>query len=315
MQHVLKIAALTAMLMLQGCGKSDTAATKEEAKAASPGITLTAEQRGGLDLATAMLAAVSYSGQLSGYGVVVAMDSIAQSDADLITAASNVAQSAAAAARAKALSTGEDAAVSRETYETAAAKASGDQAALALAQRKADATFGIAAPWHNGANRAAIMTRLQSGGSVLVRVTFPMGANVSPNHLTITRMGAGSKRWMALTTWEAPADPAVPGHSFFALVDGSGLAQGERVIASIPTGAPQSGVIVPAAALLLGENDSWAYVKTAAQTYLRTRIDTSHPDGDGYFVTQGLKPGQEVVTRGAGQLYAFEINPNAAPEE
>jgi hypothetical protein len=90
---------------------------------------------------------------------------------------------------------------------------------------------------------------------------------------------------------------------------------GQVIIATIPTGAPQAGVLVPRSALIMGESDSWAYLKTKADTYLRTRIDTSRPEGDGYFITEGLKPGQEVVTAGAGQLYAREINPATEPAD
>jgi hypothetical protein len=123
-------------------------------------------------------------------------------------------------------------------------------------------------------------------------------------------MGNGSKSWATAAVWDAPADASIPGRSLFALVDGSDLAQGERVLATIPIGAPQAGVLVPQGALVMGEGDSWAYLKTGDNSYVRSRIDTSRPENDGYFVTQGFTPGQEVVTAGAGQLYAREINPS-----
>jgi membrane fusion protein, multidrug efflux system len=316
MRHELRMAALTALLALAACGKgAPEADKKEEAKGEGPGITLTAEQSEGLGLQTAKLVAASHRGQLTGYGMVMAIDAIAQSDADTASAEAAAAQSQAAAARARDLSTGEDAAVSRETYEVAAAKAATDQTAVLLARRKADAAFGPDAPWRTPAQRAAILPRLQSGRSVLVKVTFPIGANVTPQRFNIARMGVNGKSWSTGAVWNAPADATIPGRSLFALVDGSDLAQGERVIATIPTGAPQAGVLVPHTALVMGESDSWAYLKTKENTYLRTRIDTTQPDGDGYFVAEGLKPGQEVVTTGAGQLYAREVNPSTEPAD
>lgn len=311
MRHGWKVAALAALLTLAACGKGTPAADKkEEAKDEGPGITLTAEQSEGLGLETAKLTAVSYRSQITGYGMVMTFDTIAQSDADLASAEAAAAQSQAAAARAKDLSTGEDAAVSRETYEAAAAKSATDQTAVLLARRKADAAFGANAPWRSTAQRAAILARLQSGRSVLVKVTFPIGATVTAQRFSVARMGTSNKNWVTGAVWNAPADATIPGRSLFALVDGSDLAQGERVIATIPTGAPQAGVLVPHSALVMGEGDSWAYLKTKADTYLRTRIDTSRPDDDGYFVAEGFKPGQEVVTTGAGQLYAREMNPS-----
>lgn len=312
MRYGMRVAALAALLALGACGKGAAPAAdkKEEAKEEGPGITLTEEQSEGLGLVTAKLSASSYRGAITGYGMVAAFDAIAQSDADTASAEAAAAQSQAAAARAKDLSTGEDAAVSRETYEAAAAKSTTDQAAVLLARRKADAAFGNNAPWRSGAQRATILARLQSGKSVLVKVTFPIGATVTAQKFSVTRMGAGSKSWATSSVWDAPADATIPGRSLFALVDGSDLAQGERVLATIPTGAPQAGVLVPQGALVMGEGDSWAYLKTGDNTYVRSRIDTSRAENDGYFVTQGFTPGQEVVTAGAGQLYAREMNPS-----
>lgn len=316
MRHGMKVAALAALLALSACGKDTPEADKkEESKADGPGITLTAEQSEGLGLETAKLAPASYRGALTGYGMVMAFDAIAQSDADIASAQAAAAQSRAAAARAKDLSTGEDAAVSRETYEAAAAKAATDQAAVLLARRKADAAFGTGAPWRNAARHAAILARLQSGRTVIVKVTFPIGAVVTPQKFSITRMGASGKSWSTDAVWEAPADNTIPGRSLFALIEGSDLAQGERVIATIPTGTPQAGVLVPRSALVMGESDSWAYLRTKADTYLRTRIDTSRPEDGGYFVTEGFRSGQDVVTAGAGQLYAREINPSTEPAD
>jgi hypothetical protein len=309
-------AGLMVLALLAGCGKKEEP-TKEEAKAEGDGITLTTEQSEAMGLVTGKLQAANYRGELAGYGVVSAFDAVAQSDADTATATAAAAQSSAAAARARELSTGADAPVSRETYEAAASKSAADQAALLLARRKGDAAFGIAAPWRGG-NRGAILARLQTGRSVLIHVTFPIGAGagITAQRFRVSRMGGNGKSWLTSSVWAAPADPTVPGRSFFGLVDGSDLAQGERVIASIPTGAPQAGVIVPAAALLLGESDSWVYLKTGEETYLRARIDTSRPMEGGYFVSGGgFSGGQNVVTQGAGLLYAHEINPSTEPEE
>ena len=321
MRCEIKFAVLAAaLLMLAAGGKGkpdDDDAPKKQITAHKddgPGLVLTAEQSEAMGLETATLAAVSHRDQLAGYGSVQMLDTIAQADADTTSAEAVAAQSAAAAARAKELASGDDAAISRETWEVANAKATTDQAALLLARHKADATFGLNAPWRSGAQRSAILARLQSGRTVLVKASFPIGASINAKSFSITRLGANSKGWDTASVWEAPADTAIPGRSLFALVDGSDLAAGERVIATLTVGAPQKGVLVPATALVLGESETWAYIKNA-DTYLRTRIDISHPEGDSYFVATGLEPGQEVVTSGAGQLYAREINPSTGPED
>jgi predicted small lipoprotein YifL len=318
MRHEMKVATLAAaLLMLAACGKggpdADDAPKKKEADKDS-GLELTAEQVAALGLTTARLEAVSYRVRLAGYGTTLAFDTIAQADADIATAEAAAAQSAAAAARAKELSGGDDAAVSRETWEVAAAKAATDQAAVLLARRKADVAFGLNAPWRNTAQRTAVLARLQSGRTVLVKVTFPPGASIDTKSFSITRVGDNGTGRETATVWEAPADAMIPGRSLFALVDGSDLASGERVIATLAVGAPQQGVRVPAIALVLGESDAWAYIKKD-DDYVRIRIDTSHPDGDGYFASEGLQPDQEVVTGGAGLLYAREVNPSTKSDD
>ena len=312
MRRGVTAAALAALLALAACDKSATDADKKDDKDAAPGVALSADESKSLGLATAPAQAASYRAQITGFGVVMALDSVAQSDADFVTAEAAASQSAAAAARAKDLSTGADAAVSREIYEAAQAKAAADQAALALASRKADATFGRNAPWHVGAERGAIMARLQSGRSVLVRATFPTGAFTIPKSLIITRLGGDAKSWTASTVWDAPADPNIPGRSVFALLDGSDLAQNERVSVSVPVGPAASGLEVPASALVLNDGESWVYVQNGDNHYVRAQIDTSRPLGSGYFMPAGggIAPGQKIVTNGAGLLLSREINPS-----
>jgi hypothetical protein len=314
----MKKIAFALSLLLAACGPG-TAPDKKEDKDAGPGVSLTAEEVKGLGIETAAAPSAKFQKEVTGYGVVTALDSIAQSDADYMTASAAATQSAAAATRARALGAGDEAAVSREVVEAAASKAAADQAALALARRKADAIFGIHAPWSNPAERAAIMARLASGKTNLVHVTFPLGTlgRAAPAAIKITRLGADGQSWMSTKVWDAPADAAFPGRGFYALVDGSDLAQNEHVIAAIPVGASENGILVPASALLMGEGEASVYVETGANHYLRTRIDIGKPVGQGYFVRPGagIAPGQKVVTQGAGLLLSHEINPSSAAED
>jgi multidrug efflux system membrane fusion protein len=311
-----RLIVLAALVVLCSCGKpAEKPAAESENE--SPGITLKAEEVESLGITTAQAQAASWRQQVSGYGVVTALDAIAQTDADVMTAQAAAAQSAAAAARARSLATGEEAAVSREVAETAQSKAAADAAALALAKRKTEAAFGRNAPWRDAASRQAIMARLASGRSVLVRVSFPLGSlgNETPSALQIARLGANPKSWTATTIWEAPSDATLPGRGFYTLLDGSDLAQNEHVTATVPVGAAQSGVTVPAAALVYGESESWVYVQTKPGTFLKTRIDTGKAMGDGYFVAKDVRAGQPVVVGGAGLLLARETNPSTEAED
>ena len=310
--------AFALLVLLTACGPAGTPEKKED-KNSAPGVSLSAEDVKGLGIVTVAARGTTFQKEVTGYGIVTALDAIAQADADYLTASAAAAQSAAAAARARALGTGDEAAVSREVVEVAASKAAADQAALALARRKADSVFGIHAPWRNPSERTAIMARLANGKTVLVHVTFPLGAlgRAAPARLRITRLGAAAQNWTADKIWDAPADPNFPGRGFYALVDGSDLAQNEHVIASIPVGTPENGIAVPASALLMGEGEASVYVETGANHFLRTRIDIGKPTVDGYFVQPGagIAVGQKIVTGGAGLLLSHEINPSSGAED
>jgi hypothetical protein len=303
-----------ALLLLAACGKTDKPAQAEKEAAETPGLTLKAEEVKSLGIAVQPAMTAQFTGRIMGYGVVTALDTIAQADSEFLTAQAAAAQSTAAAARARSLSTGEEAAISREQVEVAESKAAADAAALALARRKTEAAFGLNSPWHDAGSRQAVMQRLASGAVVLVRVTFPAIGGTVPKRVDISRMGADRKSWSAHTIWDAPADAAVPGRSFYALVEGSDLAQNERVTASIPTGTPQAGAKIAAHALVYGESEAWVYVQTAANTFLRTKVDISRPLDDGYFVTN-IKPGDKLVVDGTGLLLARETNPSTEAGE
>lgn len=311
------LAALGVLALLCACGKPADKPAAAEAEKEAPGITLKADEMKGLGIATASVVAAQYSAQAAGYGVVTALDTIAQADSDFLTAQATAAQSQAAAARARSLATGEEAAISREALEVAQSKASADAAALALARRKSEAAFGLHSPWQNSTQRQAVMQRLSSGAAVLVRVTFPIdavGAH-APHSLRLTRLGANPKSWTSTNIWEAPADTTVPGRSYYALVAGSDLAQNERVSASVPVSGAQGGVVVPATALVYGESEAWAYRQTGEDHFERLRIDITRPLGDGYFVPEGLKAGDRVVISGSGLLLSRELNPSTEVED
>jgi hypothetical protein len=310
-----KMALIAAsLLLLAACGKTDKPAEAEKEAAEGPGLTLKPEDVKSLGIAVQAAIPAQFTGRIAGYGLVTALDTIAQADSDFLTAQAAAGQSAAAAARARSLSTGEEAAISREQVEVAESKAAADAAALALARRKTEAAFGLNSPWHDAASRSAVMQRLASGAAVLVRASFPAIGGAAPKRIDFSRMGADRKSWTAHTVWDAPADAAVPGRSFYALVENSDLAQNERVIAAIPTGTPQAGAKIPAHALVYGESEVWVYVQTGANTFLRTKVDISRPLDDGYFVNT-VKPGDKIVTDGAGLLLAREINPSTEAEE
>jgi hypothetical protein len=321
--YVLPIAF--ALLIACGC-EPQTAAQPPSGQAdgAAPpepddrNLTLTEDEIAALGLQTSAVERASYTPRIEGYGVVMSLDTLAQMDSELSGAEAAVRQSGATFERFRGLSETIGAA-SRNELDLAERQALLDQTALALAQRKAAATFGTGAPWLTGDGRAAWLARFAAGRVRLVHATFPIGAVTGPapsailvSHLDPLR---SAMVWRATPVWDAPADPTIPGRSFFAVVADSDVAEGERVLAAAPSGAAQTGVLVPADAVVVSEGQAWCYVMTMPGTFVRRAIDLGKPLPGGYFAQEGLEAGDLVVTAGTGLLLAREMNPSTEPEE
>jgi hypothetical protein len=276
---------------------------------AGEGVVLTPEQVEKLGLTTQTAQSTEYRDETAGYGVVVAHETVAQAVAELATAQATERQSRSALSRAQRLS-GTPGAVSADVEETATRQAAVDAAALRLTTQRLATTLGLSPPWKTG-DAGAILQDLADGRIKLVRVTFPLGTLTggNPSSLRVAHIGVGKPAgWRMSLVWDAPADASVPGRSFFALLKGSDVGEGERLQVWAPVGPSASGVIIPAAAAVMSEGKYWCYVEKKTGTFSRIEIDTSKPTPDGYFVTDAVAAGDKVVTTAVGQLLAKELN-------
>jgi hypothetical protein len=134
-----------------------------------------------------------------------------------------------------------------------------------------------------------------------------------PEELIVERVGHASNAtgWTTKEIWNAPADAAIPGRGFFALVAGSNLAEGDRLIVSVPSGAPVAGVLIPADAMVLNGDKAWFYTAEGGDAFVRHTLDVTRPTDGGYFMT-GVAAGRNVVVQGAGLLLSRELNPSSS---
>ena len=177
--------------------------------------------------------------------------------------------------------------------------------------------YGEGAPWKDDFHSPAL-TALAAGSTHLARVTFPLGLFVgapSPR-LSFSHLGdsATARRIAAQTVWDAPADAAVPGRSFFAILAGHDTTEGERLVAHAALGTAQNGVVVPSSATVITAGKYWCYVEQPPGVFVRTGFDPDAPVEGGYFVPTGIAPGAQIVTSGAGLLLARETNPGTAAD-
>jgi multidrug efflux pump subunit AcrA (membrane-fusion protein) len=103
-------------------------------------------------------------------------------------------------------------------------------------------------------------------------------------------------------------DAALPGETYFYMVEGGGLRAGMRVLARIGLGgAPVAGMIVPPTAVIWHSGKAWAYVKDDEQTFSRHEVSTGEELNGGWFNSTGFDDDDEVVVSGAQLLLSEEL--------
>ena len=305
-------------------GEKDAAGDKDEKKdekdeGGAGEVKLTPEEIAKLGIATTAAASVRYVPVKQGFGVVLSHDAIAQAVSDVATAQAGVRLSQAALARVARLD-GTAGAQSAEAHESAARQAAVDTAALRLAEAKSSAMFGQRPPWA-GRDDSKVLAELAEGRAKLLRVTFPLGVltGAAPSSLRASRLDAATvgDRWTARPVWDAPFDSGIPGRSFFAVLEHTDVGEGERVLiwaAGDKSEQAESGIVVPPTAVVVIDGKYWCFVEREPGVFSRSPIDISQPMADGYFVKDGIKPGDPIVTSAAGLLLARQTNPSTEAE-
>lgn len=320
---VLGCVVLSAPFIVSGCHKvpatapapaADETAGKEKGAAAeeSEGVSLKPDEIEKMGIVTAEAKSILHAPEATGFAVVLTHESFATAVAELDTAAATGRQSRAALERTQRLA-GTAGAMPADTLEGLQRQAAVDQVALELAQRKLSSMIGQNSPWKGQINSPQLRA-LASGDAKLVRVSFPLGTtgDVIPTSLRLAHINAsqGGKSVEAHTLWPAPADASVPGRSYFVYLKSSDFGEGERLLAWAPIGEAESGVLVPASAVVINGGKYWCYIEEKPGQFVRSELDPSMATSDGYFVKEGIEAGAKIVTQSAGQLLAREINPS-----
>ncbi|MCU0787830.1 MAG: hypothetical protein MUC91_06515, partial [Verrucomicrobia bacterium] len=86
------------------------------------------------------------------------------------------------------------------------------------------------------------------------------------------------------------------------------LAPGMALAAHVGTGgAPETGVVVPRAAVVRFNGAGWVYLQTGEDTFVRRGVALDRPLIDGWFVGGELEADAEVVVTGAQLLLSEEL--------
>jgi hypothetical protein len=157
-----------------------------------------------------------------------------------------------------------------------------------------------------------------SGRQLLLKITLPAGKHLENSIQTIAVEPSGdrSKAFNATLIGLAPQnDYTLQGESYFFMTSNPAVKTGMRVAAWIPEqNKKKAGVIIPKSALIWHLDQCFVYIKNDQQTFSRRKIDNYAVTPNGYFISNELKPGEELVKAG-GQLLLSEEFRVQIPDE
>ncbi len=294
------------LIVLASCAPPKTAADADDAKATATPVAQRVAVR------TAPLAARTTTDSSEGVAAVLTADTLIQQDGEIKLALLTAANSRAIAIRQRALFR-DDVTVSRQTAELAEQQAATDELGVQAAQARLANAWGPGAPFARASQRASLLRQMIAGELALVRVDLPDSAGANPKSLQVISQGGATRR-LVQSVWPAPGgNSATPGMSYFGLIRATaGLRPGDRAAAVAALSGARTAIFLPASAITLKAGAPWCFVETSPGTYTRVAVSLDRPEGDGYLVTQGLRPGQQVVIEGAGELLARETAPAGA---
>ncbi len=287
-------------------------------------VTLSPESQKASGLRTAVLGAARSEGAAIVYGTVVDLQPLYEQRGRYLAALAEarglraaVATSEAEYERARRLFA-DDRNVAERTVQAAEAQWRSDLARRQAAEQSARSTHdAMRAAW--GSAIAAWATdpsgrsfdALATQQSVIVQVVFPHELQAAAGNapLSIAPVSARGSRHPARFLSASPqTDAALPGATFFYVVDGKGLRAGMRVAGELKLGGKaREGVAVPEAAVVWHGGRAWAYVKEDPSTFVRTLVSTDDEIGDAWFNVDRFKSGDEVVVSGAQLLLSEEL--------
>lgn len=276
-------------------------------------VAINASTQHQLGITTQRLALAHRAGEVDAFAKVLDPGPLVQLDADLATAEAAAVASRAEAERSKALHAA-DGSVAAKDLEAAVAQAQSDALKVSILRRRLNLEWGPGVARMSAAARARLVRRLTAGSIALVHVDTHNNEGQPGARFVKVDVGDGSVRGAVLGPARA-AEPRLQSSGLIVEVAGPSailLSVGLTQSAHIETKSPQTGVVVPRAAIIRFRGSDWAYVRSGPGAFERRLLTSPIPEADGFFVTQGFTAGDDVVTQGAALLFTAEQNASSA---
>lgn len=265
-----------------------------------------------LGVVTVPLKAARRGVTLSGFARALDAGPLAQLDSDIATASAARNASQAEAVRTRHLSDA-DHTVSDQAAEAAESQARQDAAKLQLLRRRVGLEWSPVLAALSDARRGRLVADLAAGRAALVRIDSAQGLSMARGAVDID-LGPGGHVHAAILGPARVGDPRLQATGVLALVTGPAALQfgfGTVAPATVEAGAAANGVILPRAALMRGGGRTFVYIRRDATDFERRAVGPTAPDPQGLFAATGFRPGEQVVTTGAAQLFAAQSAPAA----
>lgn len=150
-----------------------------------------------------------------------------------------------------------------------------------------------------------------SGQQTLLQITLPSNRQLADDVQTIYVEASGDRskaQEAGLISMNPQIDNTVQGVSYFFRTQGKAIRTGMSVSAWIPEKKDSvPGVIIPKSALIWSMDQVFVYMKTGEEQFSRRMIGLAAPTADGYFIREGIKPGEHVVSTGGQMLLSEEL--------
>lgn len=299
---------------------ASASSVSSENGAAVVSISRAVQQQSGI--ATAALAAASHSPTLSAFGMAVDLQPLLELRTRYLAARAeaDVARTAIAASRQEYQRLQQLNQDNRNVSDRAVAAADAvwkeqqarQQAAEAQAASIRDSMrqqWGeTLAGWAAAGDQMAPLLQQKE---VLLRITLPFDQSAPRPGATLMVEAAGAHGNAVRASFVSIApqsDTALPGSTYFYRAPAASLRSGMRVSAHFSNGKGAGlGVVVPADAVVWYANQAWVYQRDGTERFVRRPVSTEQEAGDGWFNAGSLKPGDEVIVRGAQLLLSEEF--------
>ena len=158
-----------------------------------------------------------------------------------------------------------------------------------------------------------------SGRQTLLQITLPVDKQLAGDSpiIYVASSGNRSQAEKAEFISVAPqADVTAQGASYFFQASGKNIRPGMSVNAWIAEqNGNISGVMIPKSALIWSMNQAFVYIKINDEQFTRRTINDYSATADGYFISDTIKPGEQIVSTGGQMLLSEELRGQIPDED